>query len=482
MKRIILSTLTACLLCITVAGRSYVYGVVGGTPTISMYAVPAGLQPGDTLLIPGVYDALSFKGLKGTRAQPICILGLPGHAISTPADFAAGEMSDCEFVVFEALNFRNFAGIAHWFRVRDHDLAFRRCRYVNDKGRYPNKQAFYFDDKYSQAMVFDGTKATTFYNIQVTDCTFDGFRETFIMELGGDTKRSICLDFTIEHNVFKNVVNYVHVPAGVMTGTVFGIQFHNNQVDSIMAEAGSYQGVHVGSLNLYGNGDVGMNLFEHSYSNDLRWVPLKFLGLPGYDGPLRVHDNISHAKLSYSFVEASMNNAGPRLQQIPCDTARVWVYHNTVVNTSRASYNGDYFGFVADVYMPHVSVRYNVIANPEGDRPWDARRGYVTSLPQGPQKDLDTVGNRVYRTPWDARIDTATWTLATGSPLVDQLPVSPDSADFHGAVRPQGLSYDLGAIEQTGGARKLLNVGTRAEGGLTVVYLYWSDGTTTKIF
>lgn len=472
-----------CFLSMSVArGTTYTYGVTSGDATISMSAVASGLKPGDTLLLPGRYSSLSFKGLKGTSRSKVYVVQLPGSTVSTPFAYVAGDLSDCEYVVFIGLNYRNFLGVAHQASVRCHDLEWKSCSYINDLGKYSNQQVFLFDNKYTgNAMVFNGNKATTFYNISVHDCYFSGFRENTVFAGGTDGLRSVCLDFSIENNQFVNLSNYVNIAPAWIGGMFFNLQCHYNSFDSTMADAKAYQKVHTGNISLYGNGDIGMNYFGHSYANDVRAVPLVFKGLPGYDGPLAVHDNIFHAHLSYGGVEVSHNNAGPRLANKAFDTASTVVEHNTLVSTKRASYNGDWYGAVADIYTTRVRLRYNVAVDPENDRPWDpVGRNYVASFPNG-WHVIDSAGNHVYRTAKDAGIDTTTWTLAQNSPLLDHVTGETYLVDFHGNPRPANQLGDWGAVERQASVvpvRTLIAVTTYVQAGKYTALLTYSDGTT----
>jgi len=479
-----LLTAVALLLALAAPARTYVYGVTGGGPTISPASTSPGLQPGDTLLVGGTYYQLNFRGLQGTVDKLIYVVCLPSQLVTSSAAYTAGEWSDCAFVKLVAFRSVNNLAPVHWIRARCHDLTFDGCTYLNDRGRYSDKQVWLFDDKYSTAMTFDGTKATTFYNVTIVNCRVSGFRETNVLELGSEGKRSVCTDFTVERCSFRNLTSYAALIPGVLGGTVFNLGFRYNRVDSVLADAGAYQRVHASALTGYGNGEVAYNVFETMYANPVRWNPLTWAGLPGYAGPLLVHDNLVHGLLSYDAFELNNNNSGPRIAALGCDTAATDVYHNTVVRTTRMSYNGDYHGYVVGLLAHKVRVRYNVIVDPEHGTTYDpaGRLGYAVAFISGDQPGFDSAGNRCFPTAAAAGLDTAGWQLTALSPLVDAVDVSPSTQDLDGVARPQGLRKDRGALERPAAvppSRRLLSVVTTTDAGQLVVTLLWSDGTSS---
>lgn len=465
--------------------RTYVYGITTGGPTISPSSTSPSLQGGDTLLVPGAYYQLNFNGLKGTPAKRIYIVGLPGQIITSSAAFTAGEWTGCEFVTVLNINSRNNMAPVQWFRNACHDITFDGCSYVNDRGKYSTQQAFLFDDKSSGAMNFDGTKATTFYNMRITNCQFNGFQGVNAIECGSEGARSVCTDFFVENNIFRNITTYGAVVPGCVGGTIFNFQCHYNRFDSILVDVGAYQKVHASVLTGYGNGDIGFNYFSSMYAGPVRWNPLTWKGLPGYTGPLTVHDNLVYDLKSYDAFEINNNNSGPRIKALGCDTAATDVYLNTVVRTTRMSYNGDYHGFIVGLLAHKVRVRYNVIVDPEHGTTYDpkTRLGYAVAFISGNQPGFDSIGNRSYATPAAAGLDIGTWQLSPTSPLVDVVAPVLSKTDIDGTIRPQGPATDLGAIERKASAppaKHVINVCTNIISGLLVVSINWSDGSTSS--
>jgi hypothetical protein len=135
----------------------------------------------------------------------------------------------------------------------------------------------------------------------------------------------------------------------------------------------------------------------------------------------------------------------------PCKSR---IYHNTVYSTHRASFNGDYYGMVVDLYSDSATVKHNVIVAPEIDRTYDVsgRGGYVVDFASGP-KLCDTGNNRVYQTAAAAGLDTLNWQLVSGSPLIDASDGATPTVgyDYYYVTRPQGSASDIGALEYVSG-------------------------------
>lgn len=482
-KRLFLAV-TVMLAVLAVSARTYPYGVTAGGPTISPSSTTPSLQPGDTLLVGGSYYQLNFKGLKGTAAQRIYVVCLPGSLITSTAGWTAGEWSGCEYVTVSGLTSRNNQAPVVWFRSACHDVTFDGCSFTNDRGKYSTQQAFLFDDKNSTAMNFNGTKATTFYGVAIVNCLLSGFVGVNAIDAGSDGIRSVCTDFVVEHNVFKNITTYGPIVPGAIGGTLFNFQCHYNRFDSLIVDQGAYQGVHGGCITGHGNGDISHNYFGSMYMNPVRWGPLRWTGLPGYAGDLAIHDNLVYDLKSFDAFEVNLNQSSSRIKALSADTAATDVYLNTVVRTTRSSYNGDWHGYVVGLLAHKVRVRYNVIVDPEHGTTYDpkARLGYAVAFISGDQPGFDSVGNRCYPTAAAAGLDTLAWQLSASSPLLDAVALQLSKSDYYGTPRPQGRATDLGAFERLTVAppdRHITNVTLAVVGGYQMVTITWNDGSVT---
>jgi hypothetical protein len=440
------------------AGNRYTYGVTSGGVTLQPNSSSPALVAGDTLDIQptAVFDAVSFDRLQGRAGKCIVIRFLPGSLVTTRNAGYRGIWTNCQFVKVIGLTSHNYAGTPVLFSYFVHDIVFSNCRFINDYGVYPDKQCMLFDDKNRPEMNFNGSRQTTFYNIEIANCVFNGFRETNVITMGSDGIRSICTDFNIHHNVFKNITNYAHIAPIYIEGTCFNFHIHHNKVDSIMYDAGAYRGVHVGGISTFGWGEIDHNIFGYQYCNGVRINPLKWNGLGGaYGGDkakLLIHDNIDHHHISYSSYEISNNNSTPRIKALQLDTAATEIYNNTTYSTKRDSYNGDYRGYQVDLLAHNVKVYNNVIINPEWDRTFDPkeRDNYSVAFISGRQPGFDSSHNYLFRTAAEAGLDTTNWKLLPGSrlALLKSNAGLTSSTDFYDVKRPGGVANTPGAIQK----------------------------------
>ncbi|HSC37645.1 MAG TPA: PKD domain-containing protein, partial [Chitinophagaceae bacterium] len=440
------------------AGNHYTYTVTSGTPIITAASVPAGLQHGDTLDIPANawYASLGVSNLNGIAGDSIVIRFLPGSLISNNVGWASGEWVNASFIKVIGLNSHNNGSPVVALRAGCHSLRFTQCNFINDAGLFSNQSAFVADDKNGTTMYFSGAKSQTFYDVHIDKSSFNGFVDAEVITVGTGSLRSISLDFEIDHNSFKNITQDMALVPYAMNLSGYNFKIHDNVLDSIVYNATACRCAHNSTITLYGNGNIYNNKFSHSYANDMRIVPMKFLGLPGYTGPISVFNNIALWHTSYSMVETSPNNGVGRIANYPnymafTDTR---IYYNTVYHTSRASYNGDYSGMVADVYpqqggVAPVFVHNNVIIEPEQDRPWDPSRGYVIYFGGGPTP-IDSGGNKVFQTLAQSGItDVQTWMPSAASPLLKAADASNPTvtSDIYGDTRPQTVAKTVGAVE-----------------------------------
>jgi hypothetical protein len=461
MKRLVLMPLIVLIVQQSFAGNHYTYGASSGVLDIKPTSVTPLLKAGDTLDFPanGVYTAFAVSNVQGAPDDSIVFRFLPGAIITTSYAHVMGDWTNVAYVKVIGLNSRNNMGTPIALRGKCHSISFEHCQIVNDPGKYSEHAAIIVDDSYGSDMYFTGSKAQTFYDIEWKYSRIEGYQHTDVVRLGTDNNRSICTDFVFACDTFRNMTNAGSMPVVPIAGTGFNFKIYDCVFENIMSTAGA-GGVHVGNIFLYGYAEIYNNKFSNCYANDVRLCPLQWTGLPGYSGAnarTRIYNNISFHKLSYSAFETSKNNAGPRISgnNGKVMLGRTDIYNNTVYYTKRASYNGDYYGFIADVYADSVTVHHNVIIAPEVDRAWDPKgRNYIVCMPGGPKAAFDSSNNRVFRTLAEAGItDTVQWKLSASSPLVNAADNNGQRAafDIHRLARPQGGVNDIGAIELNSG-------------------------------
>lgn len=442
----------------SVTHASYSWPGCGGSLTINPGALSGygiNLQPGDTLVFSGncTWSDLNVDHINGTATDTIVFKFLPGSLITTSIPWALGRWDSVSFVKVVGAHVDRYAGIFAQIDNYSHDISFWDGVYRGIVNNY----MFVLGDKWSR-YYFDGTKNSTIYGIGWYNNVFDSAVDACFIQGNADSTWNILLDISIVGNTFKNMTNTGSIPPAAVSMKAFHVTFTNNRCDSLLANSGATT-VHTGFVLVHGWGDFSNNLFSNSYGNDLRMVPMQFNGLPGYSGPdakYAIYNNISHHKLSFSFVEMSPNNGVWEIEKgmgyfAPCKSE---IYHNTVYSTHRSSYNGDYYGMVVDLFSDSAAIRHNVIVAPEIDRTYDVsgRGGYVIDFPSGP-KICDTGNNRVYQTAAAAGLDTLNWQLIGGSPLIDASDgASPTASyDYYHVSRPQGSAADIGAIEYPSG-------------------------------
>ena len=109
-----------------------------------------------------------------------------------------------------------------------------------------------------------------------------------------------------------------------------------------------------------------------------------------------------------------------------------------------------------DIYGPNVTVRHNLIIEPEADVPFDPKRNYVYHLGAGPQKGIVAENNLVFRTFAQAGlVDTKTFAPSPTSPVRDAASgrVGYILRDHLGRNRYVGAAADVGAVEAQSSAK-----------------------------
>jgi hypothetical protein len=455
MKKIL--TILMLLPALAHAGARYTYGPTTDGVTISATSTTPNLVAGDTLDIQAtaLFNAVSFTNLAGADGNYIVIRFLPGSALTTSNTGYAGVWTNVHHVKILDMYAHDYLGTPVVFSNNVHDIIFETNRFINDGvGGFSEKQAIKFSDPSETDMDFNGTKASTFYNVLFDHCTFDGFKNVSSMVFGGNTENSICTDIEIRYCTYKRYTNTGHVTVNAMQGTVFNFNIHHNTFDSLLYNVMGNEvtfGVHAGAINLAGWGEIHHNRFDSSYTQPLRMEPMRWnvFNYGNFDtAKLYIHDNLSTRALSFSFAEISNNNSAVLFGNIDADTARTIISYNTVYKTYRASYNGDYHGCIGDVISKFVSVYNNVIISPEQDRTWNpdaSNSRYVVAFISGTPYMFDSSGNRQFRTAAEAGFDSVNMRLLSTSPLIQANATSDDNTttDFYDQVKPGGISPSM---------------------------------------
>lgn len=395
------------------------------------------LQPGDTLYIAaGTYSGISLNSLVGTAAAPITVKCDP-NTVFTTATTIFNSFTTIAFVSFENFRYQNYAGRCMMISGASHDLVFKNfiCKGVTDYG-------FFISDT---SKLFDGTKASAFYNLKWQNCVFSGFKTAAIITGGGwaDLK-STCLDFEVTGCTFSMVET-----SPIEANNSFNLQIH----DSTFSDSGGRTFVgHMANIVNTGYCKVYNNRFTRTWGDDVRVMPLKLnaLGYNGTDAVNRFYNNLSYEKKKYAMVEVN----GVNVTQADIDNSRGFlartsaeIYFNTLYRSRKV----DYVAPLVDIYAPNITISHNVVVEPECDAAFDSAHNYVYSLGTGQQSGLVVTNNLVYKTLALSGLSNAeSFTPSATSPVKDASTgtVNYITDDFYHRPRYRGTAADLGAVER----------------------------------
>lgn len=409
------------------------------------------LEPGDVLMIaPGTYLGLALGNLAGTAQAPITVTCDPKTLFTSPGG-RSDTFTNLSFVRFE--NFRIDKGSPWTFTGATHDLRF---------SHFTATRSFCFHP-YDPAKVFNGSKESTLYNFTWEDCAFGDDSSVFDGSAISSTDwqpvsnlKSVQLDFEISHCTFKNVDYGMNAGTLVSMSRCFNLKVHDCTFSNI-----GYSKFIVGHDAVIGGSGyfkVYNNTFSHQWANDVRMFPMKLhaLGYDGKDAVSSFYNNISFEKRKYPVFE---QNGIPR-----DDLAKSagWfsatgseIFFNTVYRSRRGTMTADpYRGVLVDVYAPDVTIRYNLLIEPECDAPFDPARNYVYLLGAGPQTGIVAEGNLVFKSWAEAGlIDQTGFVPSATSPAKDAAKGRIDliTKDHGGRERYVGATADVGAVERQKG-------------------------------
>lgn len=405
------------------------------------------LQPGDTLYInPGTYNGLSLGNLSGTAARPITVTCDPKTVFTTTVP-QSNDFPNIAHVRFENFRFETYNSTCMRITGNSHDLVFKNFNIKDASG--------YSFHVYDPAKVFDGTKESTFYNFKWENVVVDGKTNGSAIcnsNYSLSNMISVALDFEISRCTFRHFDNRVQAFSVIDLLRCFNLEVHECTFSDIgMAESPIGHNVCIavaGYVRAHGN------RFTRQWANDVRVWPMKLNAL-GYNGPEavnRFYNNISWEKRKYPMYEHN------HVRQVDIDKclgnlsrAGSEIYFNTLYRSRKAASSKDpYRATLVDVYGPDVTIKHNLIIEPEADAPFDPARNYVYHLGAGPQTGLTVDNNLVLRT-WAevGLVDTKTFTPSRKSPARNSATgrVGYITRDHYNNDRYVGAAADLGAVE-----------------------------------
>jgi hypothetical protein len=183
-------------------------------------------------------------------------------------------------------------------------------------------------------------------------------------------------------------------------------------------------------------------------------MKLNALGYNGPDAVNRFYNNISWEKRKYPMYE---HNHVPQADIDKCagylSRTASEIYFNTLYRSRKAAGSKDpYCATLVDVYGPDVTIKHNLVIEPEADAPFDPAHNYVYHLGAGPQAGLTVDNNPVFGT-WAAAglVDTKTFMPGKSSPARRAATgrVGYISKDFFNHDRYAGGAADVGAVQRS---------------------------------
>ncbi len=412
-----------------------------------------GLQPGDTLYInPGTYSGLSLGNLSGSAASSITVL-CDAKALFTTATPQPNELPNIAHLRFENFRYETYNSTCMRITGASHDLLFKDF-IIKDASGY----SFHI---YDAAKDFDGTKASTFYNFKWENMLVDGKTNGPAIcnaNYSLANMKSVLLDFEVYRCTFKHFDNTAQAFAVMSFERCFNLEVHECDFSDIgMAQSPIGHDVCIG---IAGYAKVHGNKFTRQWANDVRVWPMKLnaLGYDGKDAINRFYNNISWEKRKYPMYEhnhvrqADIDKSAGQLSRTGSE-----IYFNTLYRSRRAADSKDpYVGHLVDVYGPDVTIKHNLVIEPEVDTPFDPARNYVYHLGAGAQTGLTIDNNLVFETWAEAGLeDDKRFIPKKNSPALDAATgrVGFIATDHNNNGRYEGAAADLGAVERQIGTK-----------------------------
>jgi hypothetical protein len=406
------------------------------------------LQPGDILYVrPGAYSGLSLGNLSGAADAPITVR-CDSNAVFTTRTPQPNDFSNLAYVRFENFRFVDYNSTCMRITGRSHDLVFKNFDITNASG--------YSFHVYDPAKVFDGTRESAFYNFKWEEVVVDGKANGAAISSSDyqpvSNLKSVLLDFEIYRCTFRHFDNSRLAFPVIGLDKCFNLRVHECSFSDIgMAESPIGHDVCICGAGYF---KVFNNKFTRQWANDVRVWPIKLnaLGYNGADAVNRFFNNISWEKRKYPMYEhnqvpqTAIDNSSGYLARTSSE-----VFFNTLYRSRRAASSKDpYVGALVDVYSPGVTIKHNLIIEPEADTPFDPARNYVYHLGAGKQTGLVVENNLVFST-WAAAglVNAETFVPSGNSPAKDAAVGRIDyiTTDHYGHERYEGSAADIGAVE-----------------------------------
>ena len=369
-------------------------------------------------------------------------------AVFTTTVHQANHFPNIAYMRFEGFRFETYNGACMQISGNSHDLLFKNFNITNASG-----YCFYV---YDRSKVFDGTKESTFYNFKWDNVVVDGKTNGAAIsneDYNLSNMTSLALDFEICNCTFKHFDNTELAFPVIGLQKCFNLEVsHCSFSDIGMAESPIGHNV---CISVAGYLRVHHNRFTRQWANDVRAWPMKLNAL-GYNGPdavNRFYDNISWEKRKYpmyehnSIQQSDLDKVAEYFSRAPSE-----IYFNTLYRSRKAANSGDpYRASLVDVYGADVTIKHNLVIEPEADVPFDPAVNNVYHLGAGPQPGLVVQNNLVFQTWAEAGlVDTKTFMPSLTSPVKDAATgrVSYIESDYDDNPRYQAAAADVGAVER----------------------------------
>ena len=411
------------------------------------------LEAGDTLCIrPGIYSGLSLGNLSGSAAAPITVV-CDSNTVFTTRDPQPNDFPNIAHVRFENFHFVDYNSTCLRITGQSHDLLFKNFHITNASG-----WSFHI---YDPAKVFNGTKESAFYNFKWENVVVDGKVNGSAISSSDyqpvSNLKSVLLDFEIYRCTFRHFDNTKQAFPVIGLDKCFNLQVHECSFSDIgMAESPIGHNVCICGAGYF---KVFNNRFTRQWANDVRVWPMKLnaLGYDGADAVNRFYNNISWEKRKYPMYEhnhvpqTALENSAGFLSRTASE-----VYFNTLYRSRKAASSKDpYVATLVDVYGPDVTIKHNLVIEPEADAPFDPARNHVYHLGAGPQRGVVAENNLVLKTlEQSGLVDAESFAPAPTSPARDAATgrVGYITTDHNNRERYAGAAADVGAVENQDGA------------------------------